>query len=183
MQYMTHPWHDIPVDPATTDTALPVVIEIPAGSKNKYELEKLTGLLKLDRVLYSAVHYPANYGFIPRSYCDDGDPLDVLVLGQEPVMPLTIVYVRPIGVMHMRDQGKADDKVLAVHANDPAVNHIHELSDAPPHVMAEIHRFFLDYKVLEEKEVLVEPFEGRLKALEVIRRSLQDYWAMRSQEK
>lgn len=180
---MTHPWHDIPVDPDTIETALPVVIEIPAGSKNKYELEKQSGLLKLDRVLYSSVHYPANYGLIPRSYCDDGDPLDVLVLGQEPVMPLTIVYVRPIGVMHMKDQGKADDKVLAVHANDPAVNHIRELTDAPPHVMTEIHRFFLDYKVLEEKEVLVEPFEGRTKALEVIRQALKDYWAMRSLER
>src|SRR6185437_15032369 len=118
------------------------------------------GLLRLDRVLYSSVRYPANYGFIPRSYCDDGDPLDVLILGQEPVMPLTIVYVRPIGVMHMRDQGKADDKVMAVS-----------------------NRFFLDYKVLEEKEVLVEPFEGREKALKVIAQALKDYWTMRSMEK
>ena len=159
------------------------MVEIPEGSKNKYELDKDSGLLRLDRVLYSSVRYPANYGFIPRSYCDDGDPLDVLILGQEPVMPLTIVYVRPIGVMHMRDQGKADDKVLAVSANDPAVNHIHELGEAPPHVMAEINRFFLDYKVLEEKEVLVEPFEGREKALKVIAQALKDYWTMRSLEK
>jgi inorganic pyrophosphatase len=180
---MTHPWHDIPVDPQAIDSNLPVVVEIPEGSKNKYELDKDSGLLRLDRVLYSSVRYPANYGFIPRSYCDDGDPLDVLILGQEPVMPLTIVYVRPIGVMHMRDQGKADDKVLAVSANDPAVNHIHELGDAPPHVMAEINRFFLDYKVLEEKEVLVEPFEGREKALKVIAQALKDYWTMRSLEK
>jgi inorganic pyrophosphatase len=175
---MAHPWHDIEVHPETIGSALPVVIEIPAGSKNKYELDKASGILKLDRVLYSSVHYPANYGFIPRSYCDDGDPLDVLVLGQEPVHPLTIVYVRPIGVMHMRDQGKADDKVLAVHANDPAVNHIHELEDAPPHTMLEIHRFFLDYKVLEEKEVVVDPFEGREKALAVIRQALEDYRTM-----
>lgn len=180
---MTHPWHDIPVDPETIGSNLPVVVEIPEGSKNKYELDKDSGLLRLDRVLYSSVRYPANYGFIPRSYCDDGDPLDVLILGQEPVMPLTIVYVRPIGVMHMRDQGKADDKVLAVSANDPAVNHIHELGEAPPHVMAEINRFFLDYKVLEEKEVLVEPFEGREKALKVIAQALRDYWTMRSKEK
>jgi len=173
-----HPWHDIPVDPASIETALPVVIEIPVGSKNKYELDKPTGILKLDRVLYSSVHYPANYGFIPRSYCDDGDPLDVLVLGQEPVHPLTMIFVRPIGVMHMRDQGKADDKVLAVHANDPMVNHIRELTEAPPHAMAEIHRFFLDYKVLEEKEVVVDPFEGREKALQVIRQALIDYEAM-----
>ena len=180
---MTHPWHDIPVDPETISSKLPVVVEIPEGSKNKYELDKDSGLLRLDRVLYSSVRYPANYGFIPRSYCDDGDPLDVLILGQEPVMPLTIVYVRPIGVMHMRDGGKADDKVLAVSANDPSVNHIHELGEAPPHVMAEIHRFFLDYKVLEEKEVLVEPFEGREKALTVIAQALKDYWSMRSKEK
>ncbi len=174
-----HPWHDIPVDPATIDSHLPVVVEIPAGSKNKYELDKPTGILKLDRVLYSSVHYPANYGFIPRSYCDDGDPLDVLVLGQEPVHPLTLIFVRPIGVMHMRDQGKADDKILAVHANDPAVNHIESLDQAPPHTMLEIHRFFLDYKVLEEKEVVVDPFQGRDHALAVIRQSLVDYEELR----
>lgn len=178
-----HPWHDIAVDPDTIETHLPVVIEIPAGSKNKYELDKPSGILKLDRVLYSSVRYPANYGFIPRSYCDDGDPLDVLVLGQEPVHPLTLVYVRPIGLMHMRDQGKADDKILAVHAHDPAVDHIKELEQAPPHVMTEIHRFFLDYKVLEEKEVVVDPFQGRVHAIAVIRQALADYWTMRAAEK
>ncbi len=170
-----HPWHDIPVDLADIETHLPVIIEIPSGSKNKYELDKATGILKLDRVLYSSVHYPANYGFIPRSYCDDGDPLDVLVLGQEPVHPLTMVFARPIGVMHMRDQGRADDKILAVNANDPSVSHIHELAEAPPHTMLEIHRFFLDYKVLEEKEVVVDPFKGRETALAVIRQALKDY--------
>ena len=175
-----HPWHDIPVNPADIETHLPVVVEIPAGSKNKYELDKPTGILKLDRVLYSSVHYPANYGFIPRSYCDDGDPLDVLVLGQEPVHPLTLIFVRPIGVMHMRDQGKADDKILAVHANDPAVNHIQALEEAPPHTMLEIRRFFLDYKVLEEKEVVVDPFQGRDAALQVIRQALVDYEALRA---
>ena len=174
-----HPWHDIPVDPAVIETRLPVVIEIPAGSKNKYELDKPTGILKLDRVLYSSVHYPANYGFIPRSYCDDGDPLDVLVLGQEPVVPLTMMFVRPIGVMHMRDQGKADDKILAVNTVDPVVSHIQELDDAPPHSMTEIRRFFLDYKVLEEKEVVVDPFQGRERAIEVIRQALVDYEALR----
>ena len=175
---MVHPWHDIPVHLADIGEHLPVVIEIPAGSKNKYELDKATGLLKVDRVLYSSVHYPANYGFVPRSYCDDGDPLDVLVLGQEPVPPLTLVYVRPIGVMHMRDQGKADDKVLAVHVNDPAVNHITELADAAPHTMLEICRFFLDYKVLEEKEVVVDPFDGRVRAIAVIEQALRDYQAL-----
>jgi len=172
---MAHPWHDIAVDEGRIATALPVVIEIPAGDKNKYELDKESGLLKVDRVLYSSVHYPANYGFIPRSYCDDGDPLDVLVLGQQPVVPLTLLFVRPIGLMHMRDQGRADDKILAVHANDPAFDHVTELDHAPPHVMTEIHRFFIDYKVLEEKTVEVEPFEGREPALAVIRQALIDY--------
>ena len=170
-----HPWHDIAVDAADIEDALPVVIEISEGSKNKYELDKASGLLKLDRVLYSSVRYPANYGFIPRSYCDDGDPLDVVVIGQEAVVPLTLMYVRPVGVMHMRDQGKADDKVLAMSTYDPAYSHIRELEDVPPHLLNEIRRFFLDYKVLEEKEVLVEPFEGRARALAVIMQALEDY--------
>lgn len=177
---MTHPWHDIEVDPATAGSALPVVIEIPAGSKNKYELDKKSGILKLDRVLHSAVRYPANYGFIPRSYCDDGDPLDVLVLGQEPVQALTIVFARPVGVMHMRDQGKADDKILAVSCYDPAFDHVRELDDVPPHLLAEIRRFFIDYKVLEEKEVEIDPFAGRSEAMRVIAQSFVDYAALQA---
>jgi len=169
-----HPVHDIEV-PADIAAFVPALIEIPRGSHLKYEVDKPTGLLRLDRVLYSAVHYPANYGFIPRSYCDDGDPLDVLVLGQEPIHPLTIVIVRPIGLMRMKDSGKDDEKILAVHANDPAWNHIKELEDAPPHIMREISRFFLDYKVLEEQEVVIDPFEGREKALAAIAKSLVEY--------
>ena len=115
-----HPWHDTYVDETVIATAFPVVIEIPKGSKNKYELDKETGFLRLDRVLYSAVHYPADYGFIPRTYCDDGDPLDALVLGQEPVYPLTIVEARAIGVMRMRDDKGIDDKIVAVSVRDPA---------------------------------------------------------------
>jgi inorganic pyrophosphatase len=177
---MAHPWHDIEVDPATIGTKLPVVIEIPAGSKNKYELDKASGMLKLDRVLHSAVRYPANYGFIPRSYCDDGDPLDVLVLGQEPVQALTIVYARPIGVMHMRDQGKADDKILAVSTFDPAFAHVNELEDIAPHLLLEIRRFFIDYKVLEEKEVEIDPFHDRARALQVIEQAFKDYQKLRA---
>ncbi len=176
---MTHPWHDIAVDPTEIATRLPVVIEIPAGSKNKYELDKPSGLLYLDRVLSSSVRYPANYGFVPRSYCDDGDPLDVLVLGQEPVQSLTIVRVRPIGVMRMHDQGRVDDKILAVSADDPAFAHLHELEDAVPHLVREIRQFFIDYKVLEEKEVEVTPFMGRAEALQVIQQALADYAAAR----
>ena len=177
---MAHPWHDIEVDHDQIGEALPVVIEIPEGSKNKYELDKASGLLKLDRVLFSSVRYPANYGMVPQSFCDDGDPLDAVVLGQEAVPPLTLMYVRPVGVMHMRDQGKADDKILAVSTYDPVFAHIHELEDVPPHLLAEIRRFFLDYKVLEEKEVVVEPFAGREKALEVIRQALLDYEKLRA---
>src|SRR5687767_10881772 len=108
-----HPWHDIPL-PEDIEEAIPSIIEIPKGSKNKYELDKDFGLLRVDRVLFSAVHYPANYGFIPRTYCDDGDPLDILVLGQEPVHPLTLVEARAIGVMRMRDEKGLDDKIVAV---------------------------------------------------------------------
>ena len=115
-----HPWHDTYVDDTLVETAFPVIVEIPNGSKNKYELDKETGLLRLDRVLYSAVHYPADYGFIPRTFCDDGDPLDALVLGQEPVYPLTIVEARAIGVMRMRDEKGIDDKIVAVSVHDPA---------------------------------------------------------------
>ena len=120
-----HPWHDSYIDDSLIATAFPVVIEIPKGSTNKYELDKETGLLRLDRVLYSAVYYPADYGFIPRTFCDDGDPLDVLVLGQEPVYPLTIVEARAIGVMRMRDEKGVDDKIVAVSVRDPVVRGLH----------------------------------------------------------
>src|SRR5437764_14513027 len=135
-----HPWHDTYVDDSVIANAFPVVIEIPKGSTNKYELDKETGLLRLDRVLYSAVHYPADYGFIPRTYCDDGDPLDVLVLGQEPVFPLTIVEARAVGVMRMRDDKGIDDKIIAVNVRDPAVAEYHDRTQLPAHVMREIQR-------------------------------------------
>ncbi len=125
-----HPWHDCYVDDALIEAAFPVIIEVPNGSKNKYELDKETGLLRLDRVLYSAVHYPADYGFIPRTFCDDGDPLDALVLGQEPVHPLTIVEARAIGVMRMRDEKGIDDKIVAVSVRDPAFCRLHRQEPA-----------------------------------------------------
>ena len=133
-----HPWHDCYVDDALVEAAFPVIIEVPNGSTNKYELDKETGLLRLDRVLYSAVHYPADYGFIPRTFCDDGDPLDALVLGQEPVHPLTIVEARAIGVMRMRDEKGIDDKIVAVSVRDPAFAHYTDKSQLPPHMFLQI---------------------------------------------
>ena len=170
-----HPWHDIPVDLSRLEDAFPAVIEVPRGSKNKYELDKTTGFLKLDRVLYSAVHYPANYGFIPRTYCDDGDPLDVLVLGQEPVYPLTIVAARAIGVMRMRDDKGIDDKIIAVSVNDPAYSGYTDFAQLPAHVMREMKRFFMDYKVLEGKQVVIEDPLGPAQAHEILLDALELY--------
>ena len=170
-----HPWHDYPLDASRIDEQFPVVIEVPMGSKNKYELDKQSGLLRLDRVLYSAVHYPANYGFVPRTYCDDGDPLDVLVFGQEPVQPLTVVDVRAIGVMQMRDDNGVDDKVLAVSVGDPAFADYRDFRELPKHVIREMVRFFQDYKALEGKDVAVDEPLGVDVALRVLRAALANY--------
>ena len=177
-----HPWHDIYVDDNVVGSAFPVIIEVPQGSKNKYELDKETGLLRLDRVLYSAVHYPANYGFIPRTYCDDGDPLDALVLGQEPVLPLTIVEARAIGVMRMRDDKGIDDKILAVSVRDPAFADYISIDQLPQHRLREIKRFFEDYKVLENKAVIVDDFLGVDDAIRILRESLDLYRRLRRGE-
>ena len=171
-----HVWHN--VDPAIN---LPQeflsVIEIPSGSNVKYELDKTTGLLKLDRILYSAVHYPANYGFIPRTYAEDNDPLDVLVLCQEPVAPLTLVRSRAIGLMTMIDAEKPDHKILAVAVDDPEFTVFQEVDQLPPHRLAMLRRFFLDYKILEEKEVQVEDLKASTAALSVINDALKRYQA------
>ena len=172
---MVHPWHDLPNPIATVDQEFNVVIEIPKGSKVKYELDKPSGLMRVDRVLYSSVHYPANYGFLPRSYCGDGDPLDVLVLGNEPVVPASIMLARAIGVMHMEDQGQRDDKIIAVHIHDPAFEEYADLDDLPKHTMREIQRFFQDYKQLECKSVKVEEMGGAAEARRVVRDALELY--------
>jgi len=169
-----HPLHDIVVPPAIDDH-FPSVIEIARGSKLKYEIDKTTGLLMLDRVLYSSVHYPANYGFVPQSHADDGDPLDVLVLMQEPVVPLTIVRARAIGGLRMRDDKGDDDKIIAVAIDDPAFNHYTDVDQLPPHVMVELDRFFRDYKVLEGKTSEVDAPYDRATALTVIRAALDAY--------
>src|SRR5262245_53846192 len=171
---MPHPWHDV-----TPGERLPgeflVVVEIPSGSNVKYELDKATGLLRLDRVLYSAVHYPANYGFIPQTYAEDDDPLDVLVLCQEPVAPLTLVQARAIGLMTMLDAGKRDHKVLAVAEHDPEYKDFREAAELPPHRLAMLRRFFQDYKTLEGKVVEVDTFQPAAAALPVIEQALERY--------
>jgi inorganic pyrophosphatase len=182
---MTHPWHDIPAG-KDVPKEFNTVIEIPVGSNVKYELDKESGLIRMDRVLYSAVYYPANYGLIPQTLGEDGDALDVLVLCQEPVVPLTIVHARAIGLMTMLDGDTPDHKVVAVATQDPEYNGYHEVSEIPPHKLNTIRRFFEDYKQLEKKTVKVHDIEPAASAYLVIDRSLQSYQARfnaRSQRK
>jgi len=174
-----HPWHDSYIDDSVIATAFPAIIEIPKGSKNKYELDKETGLLRLDRVLHSAVYYPADYGFIPRTYCDDGDPLDVLVLSQDPVYPLTIVEARAIGVMRMRDEKGIDDKIVAVSVRDPSYADYTDKDQLPNHVLRQVRRFFEDYKVLEQKQVMIDDMLGPEDALRIIAEALELYRKLR----
>ena len=169
-----HPWHDIPL-PENPAEWFPVFIEIPKGSNVKYELDKATGLLKVSRVLYSAVYYPANYGFVPRTYCPDEDPLDVLVLSQEAVVPGVLLRARAIGVMHMRDEKGQDDKIIAVCVDDPAYAGYRDIPELPPHRLRELQRFFLDYKVLEGEEVAVGAPLGVEAALPVLRDAISLY--------
>lgn len=177
---MIHPWHDV-----TPGDKLPgefnSVIEIPSGSSIKYELDKTSGLIKLDRVLYSAVYYPANYGFIPQTLAEDDDPLDVLVFCQEAVVPLTVIHARVIGLMTMIDQGKKDHKIIAVATNDPEFNGYHEAREMPPHRMLMLRRFFQDYKQLEGKQVQVEDIKPAYAAINVIEKALARYKGMREQ--
>jgi inorganic pyrophosphatase len=169
-----HPVHDIEL-PADLTEFVPSLIEIPRGSRLKYEVDKPTGLLRLDRALYSAVHYPANYGFIPRTHADDGDPLDILVLMQEPVEPLTIVRARPLGGLRMVDDKGGDDKIVAVCIDDPAVAHYTQITELPPHIMRELDRFFRDYKQLEGKLSEVGEMYDKAEAFAVIQRSRDAY--------
>lgn len=169
-----NPWHDVEVGENSPDI-INAIIEIPRFSKTKFELDKKTGLLKVDRVLYSSVHYPANYGFIPQSYSDDKDPLDILVLGQADTYPLSIMRARPVGYMRMIDQGEIDDKIIAVHADDPEMSEVHSIHNLAPHILKEIQNFFEIYKGLENKKVSVEGFKDRSEALEILQQAFSDY--------
>jgi len=169
-----NPWHQ--VNPGSeAPQVVNSIIEIPKGSKAKYELDKNSGLIKLDRVLFSAVHYPANYGFIPQTYCEDNDPLDILVICSIDVDPLCIIETRVLGVMHMVDEQMKDDKIIGVAKNDIALNYINDLSELPPHTMVELQRFFEDYKKLENKQVTVKNFLGKQEAYKIINDSLELY--------
>lgn len=169
-----NPWHDVEIGEKAPQEIC-AIIEIPKGSKNKYELDKKTGMIKVDRVLYSSMHYPVNYGFIPQTYCEDKDPLDILVLGQEPVHPLSLMQARPIGSIKMLDQGEEDDKIISVHINDPAFKDYKSINELPTHILKELKRFFLDYKTLENKEVHIEELQGPETALKVVEKSIALY--------
>lgn len=175
---MVHPWHDVAPGPRLP-SEFTAVIEIPMGSNVKYELDKKTGLLRLDRILYSAVYYPADYGFIPQTYAEDGDPLDVLVLCQEAVAPLTLVNARAIGLMTMIDAGKKDHKILAVSVDDPQYNVFKEAADLPAPRLSMLRRFFQDYKSLEGKTVEVDEMRPASAALPIIEDSLKRYHELR----
>jgi inorganic pyrophosphatase len=171
---MNNPWHDLsPGEHVPKEFS--AVIEIPLGSSVKYELDKSSGLLRMDRVLYSAAYYPANYGFIPQSLAEDGDPLDVLVLCQEAVTPLTIVSARTIGLMTMLDAGVKDHKIIAIATADPEYNSYHEARQLPAHKLAMVRRFFQDYKRLERKKVEVDAIQPAAKAYPIIEHALAAY--------
>ena len=175
---MIHPWHDVtPGEDAPKEFY--AVIEIPFGSSVKYELDKPSGLIRLDRVLYSAVYYPANYGLIPQTLAEDDDPLDVLVLCQEPVVPLTLIHARTIGLMTMIDAGKKDHKIIAVATEDPEFNSYHEADEMPPHRLRMLQRFFQDYKQLEGKLVEVDRIQPAAEAFPIIVDALDRYTVQR----
>lgn len=169
-----HPWHEVsPGDNLPNEVN--AIIEIPKGSRVKYEVDKTTGLIKMDRVIFSAMHYPVNYGFIPQTYGMDKDPLDILVLTHSPVVPLCLIEATVIGVMRMIDHGDADDKIIAVASNDVSVNHIKDIGQLPKHFFDEIRNFFEEYKKLENKEVVIDSFLDKEDAERIILEDVQRY--------
>ena len=167
-------WHDMsPKRINTTDFV--AIIEITKGSKTKYELDKDTGMIILDRILYTSTHYPANYGLIPRTYAEDGDPLDVLVLCSEPIYPMSLVRCYPIGVITMIDNGDPDDKIIAIPFEDPTYNSYNDIEQLPTHIFQEMSHFFSVYKSLEKKETAIDEIRGRETAIKIIEKSIQRY--------
>lgn len=167
-------WHDLDKKRVTPEK-FTAVVEISKGGKNKYELDKETGMLRLDRVLYTSTHYPANYGFIPKTYAEDNDPLDVLVLCQEQILPLTLVECYPIGILEMLDNDESDEKIIAVPVNDPSYCDYKDISDLPSHLFDEISHFFEVYKVLEDKHTAVQKISNREVAVQTIKASIKRY--------
>lgn len=167
-------WHDINPKRINPDDFI-AVIEITKGSKKKYEMDKETGLIILDRILYTSTHYPANYGFIPRTLGDDGDPLDVLVLCSEGINPMCMVRCYPIGLINMIDGGKGDEKIIAIPFNDPTYNTYNDISELPKHIFDEMTHFFSVYKALEGKETAVDEVQGKKRAMEVLQSALENY--------
>ena len=174
MTAVLHPWHG-----ASYGDKAPAqingLVEIPQGSRAKYEVDKTTGLLKLDRVIYSSFHYPVNYGFIPQTLGYDGDPLDILIICSQSIQPLCLIETAVIGNMHMIDAGRQDDKIIAVAVNDPSVNHIKSMEELPSHFLAELRNFFEQYKVLENKKVMIDNFQDRATALRIINDAIDLY--------
>lgn len=171
---MANIWHDISSDRIKPEDFI-CVVEITKGSRKKYELDKETGLIILDRILYTATHYPANYGFIPRTYGDDSDPLDVLIICSEPLEPLTLVRAYPIGVLSMVDNGHSDEKIIAIPFDDPNYNMHKDIKDLPSHIFDEMRHFFTVYKMLENKETAVDKVDGREEALRIIANCIDNY--------
>ena len=174
MMTVLHPWHGVHYG-EQAPRIVNAIIEIPQGSRCKYEIDKPSGLLKLDRVIYSSFYYPCNYGFIPRTYGDDKDPLDILVLTSLSVAPPTLMEAKVIGVMQMIDSGDADDKIIAVALHDPGVNHYNNIEELPKHFFDELRHFFEEYKTLENKTVSVEEFGDKAKALQIIDEAIKLY--------
>ena len=174
MMTVLHPWHGVGYGDQAP-RIVNAVIEIPQGSRAKYEIDKPSGLLKLDRVIYSSFYYPTNYGFIPQTYGDDKDPLDILVMSSISIQPMCLVEAKIIGVMQMIDQGDADDKIIAVAANDPAINYINNIEEMPRHFFDELRHFFEEYKTLENKAVQVEEFGDKATALKIIEQAMNFY--------